>query len=126
MKFHLLPLAFCAALAGCATYVPYDYPYATAPYYGYNTGAPYVVYPSPYPYTYGYGYPYGYAYGYSPIWISGTWFWGSGGRSHRWDGDRRRGWDGRNGRSGATPHRGGSGPRPRISPGGGGGRSLRR
>lgn len=125
MKPLLLPLAFCAALAGCATYVPYDYPYASAPYYGPSTvtpyDAPYVLYP--YPYTYGYGYPHGYAYGYSPIWISGTWVWRSGGHGRGWDGDHRRRWDGRSGRQGANAPRGH--PGPRVSPGGGG-RSSRR
>lgn len=72
MKLHLLPLAFCAALAGCATYYepvpPYDPGYAYA----------YPYYPYPYPYAY----PYYGPYGYNSFWISGTWFCCSGARHH--------------------------------------------
>lgn len=77
MKLHLLPLAICAALAGCATY--YE-PAPGAPYnpdYGYGYTTPYAYYPYPYAYPYYYG-----PYGYSSLWISGTWFCCSGSR-HR-------------------------------------------
>lgn len=76
MKFHLLPLAFCAALAGCATY--YE-PVPAAPYDpGYVYTYPYPYYPYPYAYPYYYG-------AYPSFWISGTWFCCSGGghRHHR-------------------------------------------
>jgi hypothetical protein len=83
MKSLLLPLAFCAALAGCATYVPAD------PYYPYGapTGVqPPYVYTYPYPYAYGYGYPYYGSYWYPSVWISGSFY---SGHRHHWRGGHR-------------------------------------
>ena len=101
MKSLLLPLALCAALAGCTAYAPYPYPYATyytpAPYQSYDpvTGtwqtytpesgaevlAPFVY---PYPYEYPYPYPYSYAnpYWYDPFWFAGGAFFGCCGSGH--------------------------------------------
>ena len=82
-KALLLPLAACAALAGCAAYVPVGYP-------GY--GAAYPAYPA-------YGYPGAYygapVYGDIGIGVFGSYPAYRGG-DRRWDGDRdgRRHWDG--------------------------------
>jgi hypothetical protein len=73
MKFLLLPLALCAALAGCAYPAPYGPYYTTVPSYSANgsaEGAPNVVLAPGYgsqaysTYPYGYSYPYSYAYPY--------------------------------------------------------------
>jgi hypothetical protein len=92
MKSLLLPLALCAALTGCATYVPYDpnaYPY------GAPTGVvqPAAVYTYPYPHSYGYAYPYYGTYWYPSIWISGSYWSGGHRHGHRWHGHgHRRHW----------------------------------
>jgi hypothetical protein len=86
MKSLLLPLAFCAALAGCATYVPYDQTAYAYPYYGSQAVAPYQpVYV--YPYSYAYPYPYRYPYAYGSYWypsvsFSASYWCCSGGHRH--------------------------------------------
>jgi uncharacterized membrane protein YgcG len=139
MKSVVLPLAFCAALGGCAAYVPYDYPYYSGAYYPAGTAVPYYApygyaypyryaYPYAYPYAYSYAYPYPYAYpyaypyygyGYYPsvsFGISGAWLWGGG---HRHGGAH-----GGHGGRGGHWHGGGSGGRT-AGGGGGGGRNTR-
>lgn len=80
MKSFVLPLALCAALGGCAAYVPAGY--ATYPAYpGYSAYSAYPAYPA---------YPaYGYGYGYAPPVYSGPMF----GFSYYGGGYGRRGWD---------------------------------
>ena len=84
MKHLLLAVAAGALLGGCATYVPYDYAAPGAyPVTG-STGVYYPNYAYPYSYAYPYAYPYPYygGYAYSPLWISGSWSYSSGGHHH--------------------------------------------